>query len=54
MDSIKGINRRKFVSSLGILGVAGACPAKSFTLSSFPVNDDKAILKAGPYLHAGY
>lgn len=52
MDPIKGINRRKFVSSLGLLGVAGACPAKAFNLNSLTVADEKTILKAGPYLQS--
>lgn len=52
MDPIKGINRRKFVSSLGVLGVAGACPAKAFNLNSLTVADEKTILKAGPYLQS--
>lgn len=49
---MNSINRRRFVSSLGLLGMAGVCPAKPFTLSSLPVSDDKSILKAGPYLQS--
>jgi UDP-2,3-diacylglucosamine pyrophosphatase LpxH len=52
MSVPKEINRRKFVSSLGILGIAGACPAKSFSTDIFPVNDSRTILKAGPYLQS--
>ncbi|MES2375025.1 MAG: hypothetical protein V4553_00515 [Bacteroidota bacterium] len=52
MSAPEEINRRKFMSSLGILGVAGACPAKSFSAGTFPVKDQLTILKAGPYLQS--
>lgn len=46
------VSRRKFVSSLGLLGVAGMLPAPVSALDAPIPADEKHILKTGPYLQA--
>lgn len=51
MSKIK-LDRRKFVSSIGILGMAGLCPAPSLAATKTKGVNEKAILKSGPYLQS--
>lgn len=51
-DDLHTINRRKFVSSLGVLGLVSAYPAKALAIDHAPVTADHVILKAGPYLQS--
>ncbi|MGV3642565.1 MAG: metallophosphoesterase [Adhaeribacter sp.] len=46
----KAVSRRRFVSSLGLLGAAGLLPAPVRALAPLP--EEGAILKTGPYLQA--
>lgn len=51
-ESDKIVSRRRFVSSLGLLGVAGLLPAPAGALAPATLPDENAILKTGPYLQA--
>lgn len=55
MELKKGLNRRNFISMMGVLGLAGACPlpTMAFSEESQPAENNE-ILKAGPYLQAAY
>jgi UDP-2,3-diacylglucosamine pyrophosphatase LpxH len=48
----KHVSRRKFVSALGLLGVAGMLPPPVSALAQSALPDESAILKTGPYLQA--
>lgn len=52
--SDKSLSRRKFVSALGVMGVAGLCPAPLSALAKPTLPDETPILKTGPYLQAPY
>lgn len=51
MNKLK-VNRRHFVSSMGLLGVAGLCPAPLLASSNTKTIVENAILKSGPYLQS--
>jgi UDP-2,3-diacylglucosamine pyrophosphatase LpxH len=46
------VSRRRFVSALGLLGVAGLVPAPVSALAAPVLPGEEAILKTGPYLQA--
>jgi len=54
MELNKNIKRRKFISAMGLLGLAGACPMPVLAFSKDSLPEDEQILKAGPYLQAAY
>ncbi|GEO06494.1 hypothetical protein AAE02nite_41580 [Adhaeribacter aerolatus] len=54
MEINKKVKRRKFISAIGLLGLAGVTPLSGFATAKVLKPDEEPILKAGPYLQAAY
>ncbi|HXI00819.1 MAG TPA: metallophosphoesterase family protein [Sphingobacteriaceae bacterium] len=52
MEVKKNVTRRNFISAMGLLGLAGACPLPTLASTEELRSEGKTILKAGPYLQA--
>jgi len=56
MDKVimKNLNRRNFISAMGLLGMAGACPLPVQASVEVPKRENTDILNVGPYLQAAF